>query len=244
MVGIDVSQRMAQITAATGYYDCVHHADVCAALRQLDCTSIAPIDGTQSAEDSALLERGAAQDSAKDSRIGMDMVVAADTFIYVGALGEVFDLVSKVLRRPSNAPILEGQGKTDLDGRIVSEGGLFMFTTEDLELSPMRVTTTASSTTASTTTSTEGTTQATECSPVSSSNGGSNGHDVEIAGAVPGWGAQLLSSARFAHSDAYIRALSALHGYDVLVHKRVVLRTEETIPLPGNIYILQKRWNV
>ena len=222
VVGIDVSVRMTEITEATGHYDCAHHADVTLALALLDCTS-----------SSAL--------------IGMDMVVAADTFIYVGALGEVFSYVRKVLRNHASAPSVSV--KTGSDGDSYS-GGLFMFTTEDLDSSPMLVSTKKPSDTPN---STATSTNASACS-----SGFTASHDVsndvdkvsdsvsvvkvahEIPGAVPGWGARLLTSARFAHSDSYIRQLCVMHGFRVLCREKIVLRTEETVPLPGNIYILQK----
>jgi shikimate kinase len=63
--------------------------------------------------------------------------------------------------------------------------------------------------------------------------------ESEIQGAVPGWGAQLLKSARFAHSNSYIEALCQIHGFQILKMKIVVLRTEETVPLHGRLYVLQ-----
>ena len=63
--------------------------------------------------------------------------------------------------------------------------------------------------------------------------------DYEIDGAVPGWGGQLLKSARFAHSNSYIQMLADIHGFQILKMKIVVLRTEETIPLYGRLYVLQ-----
>jgi predicted TPR repeat methyltransferase len=247
MVGIDVSQRMTEITAATGHYDCAHHSDLTAALRQLDCTvagsasttvDASTADSTKVADDIVAtddtatcetvgysvhgVETTQAHGSINSAKIGMDMVVAADTFIYVGALGEVFRLVRNALR---SAEDTTGGNHTEM-----GDGGLFVFTTEDLEQSPMRVQPLGKPDHSSVksgdfTTEAAGETQLNE---------------AEIPGAVPGWGAQLLTSARFAHSDRYIRALCEQHGFCVLRHERIVLRTEETVPLPGNIYILQK----
>jgi hypothetical protein len=63
--------------------------------------------------------------------------------------------------------------------------------------------------------------------------------DGEPIGAVPGWGAQLLKSARFAHSDEYINILASHHGFAVVATKITILRTEETVPLQGRFYLLQ-----
>jgi predicted TPR repeat methyltransferase len=249
MVGIDVSQRMTEITAATGHYDCAHHSDLTAALRQLDCTDAGAANTTVDvsaayaikAADGNIVGTGAtatcetvgysghgvetthAHGSINSAKIGLDMVVAADTFIYVGALGEVFQLVRNALRGAEDT--LSGN-HTEMGG-----GGLFMFTTEDLEHSPMRVQPLGKPDHSSI--KSRGDTAA--------AAGETQLNGAEIPGAVPGWGAQLLTSARFAHSDRYIRALCEKHGFRVLCHERIVLRTEETVPLPGNIYILQKK---
>jgi predicted TPR repeat methyltransferase len=235
MVGIDVSQRMTEITAATGYYDCAHHSDLTAALRQLDCTVAGSASATVDASTADSIkaaetvgssfngvETTHAHASINSAKIGMDMVVAADTFIYVGALGEVFQLVRNALRSAKDAL---GGNHTEMGG-----AGLFMFTTEDLEQSPMRVHPLGKPDHSSTQSGGRATDAA----------GKTQLNEAEIPGAVPGWGAQLLTSARFAHSDRYIRALCEKHGFCVLCHERIVLRTEETVPLPGNIYILQK----
>jgi predicted TPR repeat methyltransferase len=261
MVGIDVSQRMTEITAATGHYDCAHHSDLTAALRQLDCTDVG---ATSFAVDAAAADSAKATDDnivatddtatretvgrsvrgvetthtggSNNTKIGMDMVVAADTFIYVGALGEVFQLVRNVLQSAEDATdgshlSAAGGGAQERSAEPkAGGGGLFVFTTEDLEQSPMRVQPLgkpdhSSMQSGGDTTVAAGETQINE---------------AEIPGAVPGWGAQLLTSARFAHSDRYVRALCEKHGFCVLCHERIVLRTEETVPLPGNIYILQK----
>ena len=71
------------------------------------------------------------------------------------------------------------------------------------------------------------------------SNSVINMGDNEIDGAVPGWGGQLLKSARFAHSNSYIETLAEIHGFQILKMKIVILRTEETIPLYGRLYVLQ-----
>ena len=213
MVGIDVSGKILEIAKNTGTYDCTEKYDLCDALRVLDCA-----------------------ESGDSVRAGLDMVIAADTFIYVGALGEVFSLVRNVLRDAVNST--GGSGSVDSSTAEASSkeqyGGLFMFSTEDLETSPMRVEHMNVSTT-STTTQEDSRDKSACTAPVDSLD-----TDYDIEGAVPGWGGQLLKSARFAHSDRYIRALCEKHRFRVLVHEKIILRTEETIPLPGNIYIMQK----
>jgi predicted TPR repeat methyltransferase len=63
--------------------------------------------------------------------------------------------------------------------------------------------------------------------------------DNEPLGSVPGWGTQLLTSARFAHSNSYIEILANLYGFVILNMKIVILRTEDTVPLYGRLYVLQ-----
>jgi predicted TPR repeat methyltransferase len=63
--------------------------------------------------------------------------------------------------------------------------------------------------------------------------------DNEPLGSVPGWGTQLLTSARFAHSNTYIEKLANIYGFIILNMKIVILRTEDTVPLYGRLYVLQ-----
>lgn len=126
----------------------------------------------------------------------LDLVLAADTFIYVGALGRTFAAVLRALKR---------------EGR----GGLFAFSTEDLDESPMRLP-----------------------SPQPGTRKDEEDDD-DIPGAVPGWGAALLSSARFAHSGVYIERLAERHGFSVVGRRRVVLRCEATVPLAGQLFLLK-----
>ena len=209
MVGIDVSGKILEIAKNTGTYNCTEKYDLCDALRVLDCTQ-----------------------KGECVRTGLDMVIAADTFIYVGALGEVFSLVRNVLRDAVNC--ISCSGSIDSSRAEASSkeqyGGLFMFSTEDLETSPMLVEHMKVSATPE-----DSRDKSAFTAPVDSLD-----TDYDIEGAVPGWGGQLLKSARFAHSDRYIRALCEKYRFRVLVHEKIILRTEETIPLPGNIYILQK----
>lgn len=139
-------------------------------------------------------------------------MVAADTFIYVGELGKVFSAVARALGR----------------------GGFFAFSVEDLERSSMR-------------------------SAVAMAAPGQTGADIaseqtvrdrkgvchvvvedEVVGAVPGWGAQLLTSTRFAHSAAYIDLLGLLHGLRTISCRSAVLRSEGSSPVYGIMYVLQR----
>jgi predicted TPR repeat methyltransferase len=63
--------------------------------------------------------------------------------------------------------------------------------------------------------------------------------DNEPLESVPGWGTQLLTSARFAHSNIYIEKLANIYGFIILNMKIVILRTEDTVPLYGRLYVLQ-----
>lgn len=103
----------------------------------------------------ATLRRGAAD---------VDLVVAADVFIYVGALDGAFAAAAHALR----------------------PGGLFCFSTERGD----------------------------------------------------GDGFRLLPTRRYAHGDAYIRALADRHGFAVRDARETVLRIEHGVPVPGVLYLL------
>ena len=62
----------------------------------------------------------------------------------------------------------------------------------------------------------------------------------EVVRAVPGWGAQLLTSTRFAHSAAYIDLLGLLHGLRTISCRSAVLRSEGSSPVYGIMYVLQR----
>ena len=91
MVGVDVSLKIGRIALKRGGYSAVLCCDLLEALRLLQPPASA-----------------VTHSSVVRSR--MHLVVAADTFIYVGALGKVFKLVSTML----------------------AAKGLFLFTTENL----------------------------------------------------------------------------------------------------------------
>jgi predicted TPR repeat methyltransferase len=192
IVGIDISPKMIELCRSLQLYRSVASVDVYDALS-------AVLSGMQ------LATPGAAR--------RLDMVIAADTFVYVGALGRLFHMVHEVLE----------------------PGGLFAFSTEDLEASPMRMSSSAI--------------------PDSSTTGGGNTHLVttseagekdeenkwEIPGAVPGWGAELLRSARFGHSNRYIASLAEQYGFIIVAQISKTLRIEGSIPLLGAMVVLQKQ---
>eukprot|EP01038_Epipyxis_sp_PR26KG_P012197 gene12197-16340_t len=171
MAGVDISDRMIEISSKTGYYSHLVSCDLIEALECFGCDAM------------------------------IDLVIAADTLIYIGEIGLVFAKIWKVL----------------------TNNGIFIFSTEDLDDSPMKMGQYISKLAQA------------EIRTFNIDN------EFEIDGAVPGWGAQLLSSARFAHSNTYIFELCKMHRFRVLTLKeKVVLRTEETIPLSGNMFIIQK----
>ena len=129
----------------------------------------------------------------------LDLVLAADTFIYVGALGRTFAAVRRALKRGC--------------------GGLFAFSTEDLDESPMRLPSPPP-----------------HCADTLNDE---DDDEDDIPGAVPGWGAALLSSARFAHSGAYVERLAEQHGFRLVGRRQVVLRCEATVPLAGQLFLLE-----
>ena len=105
MIGIDVSSRMVELTLRNGGYSFAVKDDLRQALRT--CVSV--------------VEAASAMTSSDVSRecssgLAMDMIIAADTFLYVGCLGEILYL----------------------SHRALAAGGLLMFSTECLDQSPMR----------------------------------------------------------------------------------------------------------
>ena len=185
MAGVDISAKMVEIARRTGHYDGLACGDLHEALEA--CCSPAEREG-----------------QPQPHQRGLDLVLSADTFIYVGALGAAFAAARRALRR----------------------GGLLAFSTEDLDASPMRLVGSPSPPEPS-----DGTTPGGE--------GGKGDVGDEIAGAVPGWGAQLLSSARFAHAHAYIERLAARHSFEVAATRQITLRTEGSVPLAGRLYLLR-----
>jgi predicted TPR repeat methyltransferase len=151
----------------------------------------------------------------------VDMVVVADTFIYLGLLGEVFSRVRELLGPPGAEGSAGGPG-------------WFFFTVENMDKSlakPSDTETDAAGVSASNTTGGDG------ASRVAS-------FPYEPAcitdGSKPlGVSLQLLrSSARFVHSPVYIMELCALYHFRVHVDMEVVLRREGTLPVYGKIYML------
>lgn len=170
MLGVDISDQMVQIAAKLGTYRAVLAADI-----------------GQVMEDIVTY-------NTSNSPILLDMVLSADTFIYVGALGKMFATIWRILRA----------------------GGLFAFSTEDLDSSAVISTPTC--------------TRPEEVVW--------DGH--EPVGAVAGWGVRLSRSVRYAHSPSYIDLLAGKYGFAVINAERHVLRTEEGLPIMGYMYLLVK----
>jgi predicted TPR repeat methyltransferase len=137
----------------------------------------------------------------------VNLVLSADTFLYVGFLGEIFSLVQSSL----------------------SSDGLFIFSTEQLETSPMRLLIHR-----------EGLGEA-RLGETDSSE--SNAAIEEMRKYEPEGhtnGAQILSSGRFAHSHSYILSLGEKYGFSVVHIEDIIVRTEVNVPLPGKIYVFQR----
>jgi predicted TPR repeat methyltransferase len=293
MIGVDVSMRMVEITRRTQCYTACARADLCDALKVFEkCDKVENCygndgknnennknhndisnnndnnndinnnDNNQSnsnSNNSNDINRSSNIIKNKNSittnttinteELGsvdstlLDMIIVADTFIYVGALGSVFVQIKQSLKKH----------------------GLFLFSIEDLDSSPMKIDATSDERTVRSDARTNSTfidnnnnstnnnnnnnniidnTNNNISNEENSSNKVRNNRvismiDNEIDGAVPGWGGQLLKSARFAHSNSYIETLAEIHGFQILKMKIVVLRTEETIPLYGRLYVLQ-----
>ena len=100
--------------------------------------------------------------------------------------------------------------------RALKLGGLLLFSTEDLDASPMW----------RSDRSTPTSTQSESCPEVHVPN------VMEV-------GVELLSSARYAHSQSYIEAVAVRHGFYVARVEELIIRTEASVPLPGKIFVLQ-----
>lgn len=70
MLGMDVSEKIARLAARDGGYSAVVVGDLLEGLRALNNTN-------------------AQEEEEEEARRSVDLVVAADTFIYVGALGGI-----------------------------------------------------------------------------------------------------------------------------------------------------------
>ena len=71
MLGMDVSEKIARLAARDGGYSAVVVGDLLEGLRALNNTNAQE------------------EEEKEESRRSVDLVVAADTFIYVGALGGI-----------------------------------------------------------------------------------------------------------------------------------------------------------
>ena len=226
VAGIDISPRMVEIASKTGHYDVVVCGDLAHALDLL--ISPSPSFSNASSSSSPSLSTSPPSTLLPMAAGGcFHLVVAADTFIYVGALGGVLSKIRRVL----------------------SPGQLLAFTVEDLDLSPMNPAPPNNASQAGVTYA------ATSHSPVSESPATSPSphapppppydsvtftEDHEIAGAIPCWGARrLLPSARFAHSHTYIEYLARYNGFEIVQCRKEPLRYESNVPLPGLFYLLR-----
>lgn len=211
LVGVDIADRMINQALRCGCYTHLHCADLTSTLEAFASTSTSTrASGNGKSVNSAA---DVTAHHSDEDKFKLDVVCVADTFLYIGALGKVFQLVHQVLRT----------------------SGIFMFTTEDLDSSPMRIP------------------EKQKCSEsnISKEEGGEDAisssgvcmEDVmsfEPHGHIDLNHLQLLTSARYAHSQKYIETLSDMYKLRIVKVENVIVRTENTIPLPGKIYILQK----
>jgi predicted TPR repeat methyltransferase len=103
--------------------------------------------------------------------------------------------------------------------QVIKLGGFFVFSVEDLDSSPFKR----------------------EARPINETTSSTEWtEDGELVGAVPGWGGQLLTSARFAHSHAYIIALADRYHFECLSYRSLKLRLEGTVEVNGLFYLLQR----
>ena len=65
-----------------------------------------------------------------------------------------------------------------------------------------------------------------------------NSIDFEPINACPGWGCQLLQTARFAHSKSYIELLAIKFQFKIVKMEEIILRRETSVPIYGVLYLL------
>jgi len=241
MMGIDISIKMVEIAEKSGFYTSVAKGDLLESLEIFEhfenththnSSSVCHNNMSQSTnidqnndiknndnnnnnnndnnnsndnnDNNGITDIRDLDDFNKDMKL--DLVLVADTFIYVGGLSNVFKQVKQSLNKY----------------------GLFAFSIEDLDRSPMKI---------------KMKNLTNNCINISQNSINVNeivlNEDNEPLGSVPGWGTQLLTSARFAHSNSYIEILANLYGFIILNMKIVILRTEDTVPLYGRLYVLQ-----
>lgn len=148
-----------------------------------------------------------------------DLILVADTFIYIGGLGSIFNKIKKSLNK----------------------NGLFAFSIEDLDKSPMKIHRENVGENSGNSSFFDSNCAVSNSALNNTLNSTLNNHllvDNEPMGACPGWGVQLLTSARFAHTNKYIETLCEIYGFELMLSRNVILRTEETVPLSGILYIL------
>jgi predicted TPR repeat methyltransferase len=216
MIGVDVSSKMIDICQSLQLYNYLECCDLFEILKKICSLS----SSTSSSSMSSTL-------AATHPSSPVNCILAADTFIYVGYLGEVFSFVSDILSENS---------------------GFFLFSTEELledeynkSSDPNRL--------------------AAEPSSVTIAEIDNNNHQInEIFSYEPSFSSatssttvddqrtdhqservRLLNSGRFAHSLEYIELLANHYHFTILSKERIVLRKEVSLPIMGNLYLLQRK---
>jgi predicted TPR repeat methyltransferase len=214
MIGVDVSSKMIDICQGLQLYNYLECCDLFEILRKICSLSSSPTTSSISSSP-----------AATHPSSPVNCILAADTFIYVGYLGEVFSFVSDILSENS---------------------GFFLFSTEELLENEYNK-------------SSDPDRHAVESSSVAISN---NHHQInEIFSYEPSSSSsstssttvddqrtdhqservRLLNSGRFAHSLEYIELLANDYHFTILSKERIVLRKEVSLPIMGNLYLLQRK---
>jgi len=169
---IDAALRSAGVEIGGDVLDLGCGTGLCAPYLKPAAGSLAGVDLSDrmlgKARETGLYDRLACADIvaflAQESA-GVDLVVAADVFVYFGDLAEVFAQVARILR----------------------PGGAFCFSTET----------------------------------------------------CGGEGFVLQASNRYAHAARYLRALAAAHGFQVALLEASLLRSENGVPIVGQVAVLR-----
>ena len=247
-VGIDISSRILEIAARNGGYNIVICCDLHDALKCFH----APIPINTSSFKEEMNDNSNNENYSNninnninhctEALIGLNLLIAADTFIYVGGLSSVFLSAQKAIVS-KGLFIFSVENLDDCDVPHIQEKQQELQCSDSkqskvITFSDLNDVQSHSDTTATTTTTSK-------INYIHKINENKNeiiflNEGEEPVGAVPGWGAKLRSSARFAHSDTYIQALSIHYGFSVLACRKLPLRNEGSIAIMGIFYVLQR----
>jgi predicted TPR repeat methyltransferase len=182
-----------ELSRKNGGYHTVLVQDVHDALRDAATAAIAP------------------HSSDTATAAALDLILSADTFIYVGQLDLCFELSARALRT----------------------GGLFAFSIELLADAHVHSTAATAATTSTSSISCSS-------SSVHSISSSANAYSSGSSSVIETVGFKLVQTGRYAHTEQYIEQLASANSFTVAVKTAITVRTEGAQPIAGCIYVLCK----